>query len=118
MIVEKDGIIPRKFQEWTLETMDKDERSLLLFLESCAVEHGGRVDIRHMNPQDLQIICQWVDEKLIEWGRIKSKDIKLHFTHWVILSDKAWKLAHKERRARCERLMKSQGNQFEKTKGE
>lgn len=29
--------------------MTKEEKSLLLYLETCATEKGGKVDARHMN---------------------------------------------------------------------
>jgi hypothetical protein len=92
----------------TLETMTRDERSLLLFLETCAVDYGGKVDARHMNDDDFNIAKQWNAEGFIEFGRIKFHDIVEKKTHWVTLSIDAWTLAHTERKERAERLIAKQ----------
>jgi hypothetical protein len=92
----------------SLENMSRDERSLLLFLETCAVDNGGKVDTRHMNSEDLELAKTWGEEGFIEFGRIKMHDIKYNKTHWVILSDDAWELTHKERRNRCKRIMENE----------
>jgi hypothetical protein len=90
----------------TLETMTKDERSLLLFFESCAVDKWGKVNIQHMNKEDNKIAEKWNKEKFIEFGRVASEyliDLDTKYgsgTHWCKLSNEAWKLAHEERQAR------------------
>lgn len=94
---------------YLLETMNKDERSLLLFFETCAVDHRGKVDARHMNDADLKIAETWNKSKFVQFGRIKFKDITpsvgvSKLTHWCLLSDEAWKLAHEERVARAKRM--------------
>lgn len=94
-----------------LEKMNKNERSLLLFLETCAVDQGGRVDTRCMNSDDVALAKTWNESGFVEFGRIQAKDI-FHssrlltesFTHWCQLSDDAWRLAHEERRARAKRV--------------
>ena len=91
-----------------LETMTKDERSLLLFFETCAVDYGGKIDARHMNDEDFNIAKQWNTEGFIEFGRIRFHDIVGKQTHWVTLSIDAWVLAHTERKARAERLIAKQ----------
>jgi hypothetical protein len=97
-----------------LSEMTKDERSLLLFLETCAVDQGGLVDIRHMNDDDKMIVEVWMGDGFIDYGRIKFHDIEnfshtngKQYTHWVNLSDEAFKLAHEERIARSKRLWNS-----------
>lgn len=92
----------------TLESMTKDERSLLLYLETRAVDYGGKVDTRHMNAEDMAIAKNWNTEGFVKFGRIKFHDINIlsKMTHWCELSDEAWTLAHQERRARCTRIMK------------
>lgn len=86
-----------------LATMSKDERSLLVFLETELVNHGGKVDARHMNADDMAIARQWCSEGFIKFGRIKLHGITDNRTHWVEFSDEAWELAHAERRAIYER---------------
>ena len=89
--------------------MSRDERSLLLYLESCAVEYGGKVQSVRMNPIDFDIIKEWEELGFIHFGRIAFNDIETRtlfpHTHWVILSEEAWKLAHEERKEKCNRLM-------------
>jgi len=91
--------------------MTKDELSLLLYLETRAVDHGGKVDIAHMNLEDMDIVERWNCEGFIEWGRIYSKHVTIteskKITHWVVLSKKAWKQAHIERRNRADRMWRN-----------
>ena len=92
----------------TIEQLSKDQRSLLLYLETCAVDFGGSVDLAHMNAADIQQAEEWETEGLILWTRIKAgewpKQNGRNRTHYVALSDVAWNLAHAERRARNKRL--------------
>jgi hypothetical protein len=85
--------------------MTKEEKSLLLFLETQAVDYWGKVDIRHMNEDDMNIAERWNKEGFVKFGRICYKDIKPAgvkvSTHWVNLSDKAWRAAGDERKARA-----------------
>ena len=82
----------------TLNKMSKEERSLLLFLETRAVDYGGRVNIQHMNEEDMKIVEKWNKEDFLEFGRIVMRNHNSDGTHWVKLSEDAWRLAHKERR--------------------
>jgi hypothetical protein len=115
----------------TLETMTKDERSLLLYLETCAVDHTGKVDGIKMNDEDRAIAERWAQEGFIKYGRVCAADAfpcatapeeeflteededegssapllpRSSKLNWVQLSEEAWTLAHAERRARAERL--------------
>jgi len=88
----------------SLETMSKDERSLLLYLECRSVDYGGRVDALHMNAEDLTIAKKWNEEGFIEFGRIVYRNITNAGTQFVKFSEEAWKLAHEERRARFNRM--------------
>lgn len=85
--------------------MTKEEKSLLLFLETQAVDHWGQVDIVHMNQDDINIAERWNKEGFVKFGRIQFKDIKpaggRNSTHWVNLSDKAWEKVADERKARA-----------------
>lgn len=90
----------------TLKTMTNDERSLLLFLEARAVDHGGKVDGRHMNKDDFEISERWDAEGFINFGRVAFENCNQYGAHWCKLSEEAHQLAAEERRARCERLWK------------
>lgn len=88
--------------------MTKDQLSLLLYLETCAVDFGGSVDVVHMNADDQTQAATWHDSGFIEYGRIASdhfpKQNGRQRTNYVRLSDAAWTAAHEERKARCSRL--------------
>ena len=86
-----------------LNDMSRDERSLLLYFETCAVDFSGRVDLQRVNEDDMQIAECWNDNGFISFGRIVYKDHNSQGNHWVELTDGAWSLAHEERRARHER---------------
>ncbi|KKM17129.1 hypothetical protein LCGC14_1678950 [marine sediment metagenome] len=88
----------------TLKTMSKDERSLLLFLETRYVDYGGRVNLQHMNLEDMDIVEKWNKEKFIFFGRIVMRNHNSDGTNWCKLSQEAWKLAHEERKARAKRM--------------
>lgn len=89
-----------------LKEMNRDERSLLLYLETRVVDHGGLVDTRHMNSDDDAIADKWVDKGFIQYGRVAFEDIKKSSAcgYWCDLSNDAWSLAHEERRARAKRM--------------
>lgn len=85
----------------------RDERRLLLYLETRIVDHSGRVNAAHMNRDDFEIVKRWDSEGFVGFGRIASEDCNSDGAHWVSFSDDAWETAHKERRARGDRLMAS-----------
>ena len=85
----------------TLETMTKDEKSLLLFFESRATDNAGKVDLRHMNQQDIEIAKKWDKEGFCGFGRVASEGVNQYGSHWCQLSDTAWHLAHQARKAKA-----------------
>ncbi len=87
----------------TLDHMSRDERSLLLYFETCAVDLCGRVDSRRMNSDDFEIAQRWSETGFCKFGRIVVKDHNGQGQHWIELSDEAWTLAHQERLARFKR---------------
>lgn len=98
----------------TLGQLSKDERSLLLFFETAAVDHAGALDMQHMNDDDRAIAARWNEEGFIQYGRIAMASLRAATTyrgqsrtHWVELSPEALALAQEERRARITRLAKT-----------
>lgn len=95
-----------------LSEMSKDERSLLLFLETAAVDHGGLFDARHMNKADMDIAEGWSKEGFLPlFRRVPACLLGFYrdkgcFNHYVRLSEDAWRLAQQERRERGARLAK------------
>lgn len=87
----------------TLDTLTKDECSLLLFMESRAAHQGGRVKIAHMDAADMKIASRWNREGFVKFGRIRNAGLSEFGNHWCFLSDEAWILAHAERKARAAR---------------
>lgn len=84
--------------------MTKTERSLLLYLETRAVDHRGFVRVEQMNEEDMAIAKRWNTEGFIEFKRVTKRGGNgLELTYAVRLTDAAWELVHKERRARAER---------------
>jgi hypothetical protein len=84
--------------------MNKNEISLLLFFETCCVDKGGKIDNRNMNQEDRELAEIWNNTGYIDYGRIYSKDVTPNHTHFVTLSEGAWKDAHIERRERAKRM--------------
>lgn len=92
-----------------LEKMSRDERSLLLYFECCAVDNGGLTESNKMNKEDFEIAEKWNKSGFISFSRLTYKSIQLLVkknAHRVFLSEDAWKLAHQERRARSDRMNK------------
>ena len=92
-----------------MELTTNTEKSLLLYFETQAVDYGGKLESVRMNADDFAIAKRWNEAGFVQFGRIAFHDIKNNAgvarDHWCVLSDEAWKLAHAERRARCERVM-------------
>jgi hypothetical protein len=89
------------------------ECSLLLYLETCAVDYGGGVDANHVNSADMEILERWNVEGFVQSGRIAFHDVERMYkrskgrrraTLWAELSEEAWAVAHEERRARATRM--------------
>ena len=91
----------------------KREQSTLIYLETCLVDAYGRVEGRRMNGEDMKHIKKFKEMELIKFGRLKMKAIqKLRgdprghiYTHWVRFSGTAWKLAHRWRKERSDRIL-------------
>ena len=102
----------------------KDERSLLLFFETRLVDYSGRVASIHMNEEDIKIAKKFVEENLIQFGRLKfavvesfrGQGLTQRHTHWVRFSDAAWKIAHKLRRERSDRMIAAEEKKLESEK--
>ena len=94
----------------------KVEKSLLLYLETCAVDYGTVEPIR-MNKDDWDVVKVWNHLGYINLKRRKLNDIPKHSarTHFITLSDETFDEAHQLRRERAERL-KEKGCQPSKTK--
>jgi len=97
----------------TLDNLTKDERSLLLFFETLAVDHCGVIDDpQKMSSEDFKIAQQWDKEGFCSFKRYTKRGFDddddyykvLLLTHIIELSEEAWLLAHQERKARAIRI--------------
>ncbi len=92
--------------EAILDKMTRDERSLLLYFESCLVNQRGTCEPLRMNESDFEIAKQWTAVGFVQFRRRPAKQLVgtgTTRTHAVRLSEEAWELAHMERRRRAER---------------
>ena len=95
------------------ETLTRDERSVLLYAETCCVDYGGLLESRRMNSNDLVALREFADAGILTFGRIPSDllaplaDYGRAPTHWITFTDAAWTLAHALRRARAAKPSKS-----------
>jgi hypothetical protein len=89
------------------------ERSLLLYLETRAVDHGGLVDAVHMNQSDVETARQWASKGFIRFSRVLSeffRELPSMVTgrreiHYVVeLTDESWAAVAAERKARAKRI--------------
>lgn len=89
--------------------LTRDQKSLLLYFETQATDCGGVLESVRMNATDFATARRWNEVGFVYFGRIAFKDIKPHGgvarDRWCVLSEDAWKMAHAERRARCDRVM-------------
>lgn len=90
-----------------VDELTRQALSLLLFLETRAVDYGGRVNGRHMNEQDFALAKKMASDGLIGFGRIVARDCNRDGAHWVTLTPEAWEAVHGERKARAARMWES-----------
>ena len=97
----------------TIETITRDQRSILLYAEHCAVEQGGLLDGVRLNAADLGALVQLEDAGILAHGRIPGrllgsfKDHRIQPTHSCDLTDTGWELAALLRRERSVRPNKA-----------
>jgi hypothetical protein len=77
--------------EWT-----RDEESFLLYAETVAVDHGGKLSREKLNGEDRAILRAWGEERFLLVSGLR-----------IVLSDVAWQAAGLMRRARAERNLVS-----------
>jgi hypothetical protein len=88
----------------TPETVTRDQRSALLYVESCAVEYGGLLEGIRMNEADHKALTELSDAGFLTYGRIPGKMLgtfQRGVTHWCDLTETGWALAQQLRRARA-----------------
>ncbi len=87
--------------------LTRDEKSILLYAETCLVDGGGLMAGARMNEADIAVLKKFRSCGILDFGRIPFHTIKelvqpaVPFTHWVTFHDRAWELAHALRRQRA-----------------
>lgn len=85
-----------------IETMTKDEKSCLLYIETCCVDRGGLLEGCRLNAADHVAIGLFKTKGLLSRaGRIPAKMIENSDTHYAELSEAGWERAHQLRRWRA-----------------
>ena len=88
----------------------RTELSLLLYFETGVVDYGGLVEAVRMNDEDFRIAKDWNEKGFVTFKRIPAKDLVSStphkFSHFVLLSENAWIVAHKARRERAVRVQR------------
>lgn len=107
----KENLVERHTPERSIVVSDhdltKDERSLLMYLETRAVDWGGIVDGRRMNAVDNRIARRWNDTCFVRFGRLPAKGSSPDRSHWVVLSAKAMDAAGKLRAEKATRTLET-----------
>lgn len=87
--------------------MTRDERSFLLYAETCAVDYGGLLEGARMNREDHEAAARMVNTGLIRYGRMPARLLNSPYgktrTHYVELTEAGWVLATLLRRERADR---------------
>lgn len=90
-------------------SLTKDERSALVYAESCAVDFGGLLEAKRMNEADGRAFSKFVGDDILKYGRIPSKfidDVKRktgrNATHYAQLTPRGWVVAGLLRQRRAE----------------
>lgn len=81
----------------------KQEKFLLMCLESDAVLSLGLVNSKRFNKTDMDSFEKWIENGFIQGGKLSQQSADIYKnTHWVVLSDEAWKMVEKLRRDSAE----------------
>ena len=89
-----------------VDDMSRDERSFLLYAETCCVDGGGLLVGERMNADDHDAAKKFIALGLMAFGRIPSELIGAGprgVTHYAELTDAGWSLAWELRKARASR---------------
>lgn len=87
-----------------IKDLNRAEQSLLMYLETAAVDHAGRYDPRYLNDEDREIVKRWQAAGLLECGRVASESLSgSTLCLWVRLPEATLRAAHELRLARARR---------------
>ncbi|WP_236577872.1 hypothetical protein [Burkholderia glumae] len=55
-----------------IETLTKDERSMMLYAESCCVDYSGLLEACRMNNEDMAALRRFQEAGLLTFGRVPA----------------------------------------------
>ena len=84
--------------------MNRQEKSLLLYLETRVVDKSGIIDYQHLNDDDWEILEGWSRAGFVKAGKADDVDDSPS-AHYVILSVEAHKTAALLRVMRADRWL-------------
>lgn len=85
-----------------IATMTREQRSILLYAETCIVDGSGLLEGIRMNEADHQALTKLKDEGFLDYGRVPGSllgELKGK-THWINFYESGWQAAHQLRRSR------------------
>ncbi len=96
-----------------IEALSKDEKNLLLYIETCVVDYAGTVEAVRMNEVDFEAAKTLEEKGLCSVRRLKIASIEKRKgsrkpTHHAILSDEGWVCAQRLRKEKAEMRSKRQ----------
>ncbi|MDR6397945.1 hypothetical protein ACTOWA_00425 [Herbaspirillum seropedicae] len=88
-----------------LMNLSRDEKSVLLYAETCMVDSSGLLESVRLNGEDLAALKRLQDAGLLNYGRVPSELLQQAKgkTYWVTFTERAWDIAHQLRRQRAEK---------------
>lgn len=95
-----------------ITTLTRNEKSVLLYAETCVVDRSGLMVGARMNEADIAALKKFQEAGALVFGRIPFHCIPtlhhdgpgLESTHWVTFNEDAWTAAHALRRVRAEQI--------------
>lgn len=92
--------------DFEIGELTKDERSLLVYCESCLVDYGGLLEGQRMNEADLKALRKFEVSRILKYGRIPSALLGEYVgsrkpTHWVQFNKDGWIVAQELRKRRA-----------------
>lgn len=90
-----------------IQTLTRDEKSILLYAETCVVDGSGLMAGARMNEADIAALKKFKAEGVLDFGRIPFHTVgtliqpAVKLTHWVTFHEPAWQMAHALRRQRA-----------------
>jgi hypothetical protein len=86
-----------------MKELTRHQGNFLMFLETCCVDSGGKIDGIRMNAEELAWAKEWDAEGYIIFGRLLHEHVVGARCLGVRLSNDAWVDAHRLRYERAQR---------------